>query len=51
MSFFFLIKYANVDGRELFKNEVFLKDTFRKSYADKGFFSDKLHKLMFVDWN
>jgi hypothetical protein len=31
------------------KNQGFLKDMFGKLYADKGYISDKLHKLLFVD--
>lgn len=45
----FCVTQANVDDREPLKNEGFLKDIFGKLYADKGYISDKLHKLLFVD--
>jgi hypothetical protein len=45
----FCVTQANVDDREPLKNEGLLKDIFGKLYADKGYISDKLHKLLFVD--
>jgi hypothetical protein len=45
----FCVTQANVDDRDPLKNEGFLKDIFGKLYADKGYISDKLHKLLFVD--
>ena len=45
----FCITQANVDDPEPLKSEEFLKDIFGKLYADKGYISDKLHKLLFVD--
>lgn len=45
----FCITQANIDDREPLKNEGFLKDIFRKLYADKGYIVDKLHKLLFFD--
>jgi len=31
------------------KNEGFLKEIFGKIFADKGYISEKLQKLLFVD--
>jgi hypothetical protein len=45
----FCVTQANVDDRESLKNEGFLKDIFGKLYADKGYISEKLNKLLFVD--
>jgi len=45
----FCVTQANVDDREPLKNEGFLKDIFGKLFGDKGYISDKLHKLLFVD--
>ncbi len=45
----FTITAANVDDREPLKNEGFLKGIFGKLFADKGYISKKLEKLLFVD--
>lgn len=45
----FCITQANVDDREPLKNESFLKAVFGKSYADKGYISEKLQQLLFID--
>ena len=45
----FCITQANVDDREPLKNEGFLKAVFGKLFADKGYISQKLHNLLFVD--
>jgi hypothetical protein len=45
----FYVTQANVDDREPIKNEGFLKDIFGKLCACKGYISEKLHKLLFVD--
>jgi hypothetical protein len=45
----FCITQANVDDREPLKNERFLKAVFGKLYADKGYISEKLQQLLFVD--
>lgn len=53
----FCITQANVDGcwavskhdREPLKNESFLRAVFGKLYADKGYISEKLQQLLFVD--
>ena len=45
----FCITQANVDDREPLKNEGFLKAIFGKLFADKGYISQKLHELLFVD--
>jgi hypothetical protein len=45
----FCITQANVDDREPLKNESFLKAVFGKLYADKGYISEKLQQLLFVD--
>ena len=45
----FCITQANVDDREPLKNEGFLKDIFGKLFGDKGYISEKLQKLLFVD--
>lgn len=45
----FCITQANVDDREPLKNESFLKAVFGKLYADKGYISQKLQQLLFVD--
>jgi hypothetical protein len=31
------------------KNEGFLRNIFGKLFGDKGYSSDKLHKMLFVD--
>ena len=45
----FCITQANVDDRNPFKNESFLRAVFGKLYADKGYISQKLNELLFVD--
>ena len=45
----FCITQAKVDDREPLKNESFLKAVFGKLYADKGYISQKLTELLFVD--
>jgi hypothetical protein len=45
----FCVTQANVDDHEPLKDEGFLKDIFGKLFGDKGYISDKLHKLLFVD--
>lgn len=45
----FTITAANVDDREPLKNESFLKDIFGKLFADKGYISQKLENILFVD--
>jgi hypothetical protein len=45
----FCITQANVDDWEPLKNESFLKAVFGKLFADKGYISEKLHQLLFVD--
>lgn len=45
----FCITQANVDDREPLKNESFLRAVFGKLYADKGYISEKLQNLLFVD--
>ena len=45
----FAITQANVDDREPLKNEGFLKAVFGKLFGDKGYISEKLQKLLFVD--
>ena len=53
----FCITQANVDDRELLKNESFLRAVLGKLYADnastwlsnQGYISEKLQQLLFVD--
>jgi hypothetical protein len=45
----FCVTQANVDDREPLKNEAFLKAIFGKLFGDKGYVSEKLQKLLFVD--
>lgn len=45
----FTITQANVDDREPLKNENFLKNIFGKLFADKGYISKELTKILFVD--
>ncbi len=45
----FAVTQANVDDREPLKNEGFLKEIFGKLFADKGYISEKLQKLLFID--
>lgn len=45
----FVITQANVDDREPLKASPFLKEIFGKLYADKGYISQELGKLLFID--
>lgn len=45
----FTITQANVDDREPLKNERFLKAVFGKLFADKGYISEKLTNILFVN--
>lgn len=45
----FAITQANVDDREPLKNESFLKAVFGKLFADKGYISEKLVNILFVN--
>ncbi|QAR31427.1 IS982 family transposase [Ornithobacterium rhinotracheale] len=45
----FCVTQANVDDREPLKNEGFLKQIFGKLFGDKGYISEKLNQLLFVD--
>lgn len=45
----FAITQANVDDREPLKNEGFLKAVFGKLFADKGYISQKLTDILFVN--
>lgn len=45
----FMITQANVDDREPLKNENFLKNIFGKLFGDKGYISQKLAHIPFVD--
>lgn len=45
----FAVTQANVDDRTPLKNERFLKKIFGKLYGDKGYISQKLSELLFVD--
>lgn len=45
----FAITQANVDDREPLKNENFLKAVFGKLFADKGYISEKLSNILFVN--
>jgi len=45
----FAVTQANVDDREPLNNEGFLKQIFGKLFADKGYISEKLTQLLFVD--
>ncbi len=45
----FAITQANVDDREPLKNEDFLKAVFGKLFADKGYISEKLTNILFVN--
>lgn len=44
----FSITQANVDDRQPLKNESFLKAVFGKLFADKGYISEELAKILFV---
>jgi hypothetical protein len=45
----FCVTQASVDDREPLKNENFLKQVFGKLFGDKGYISEKLQQLLFVD--
>lgn len=45
----FAVTQANVDDREPLKNEGFLQNIFGKLFGDKGYISEKLQQLLFVD--
>ena len=45
----FAITQANVDDREPLKNESFLRAVFGKLFADKGYISEKLTQILFVN--
>ena len=45
----FCVTQANVDDREPLKNETFLKKIFGKLFGDKGYISEKLNQMLFVD--
>lgn len=45
----FAITQANVDDREPLKNDNFLKAVFGKLFADKGYISEKLTNILFVN--
>ena len=45
----FCVTQANVDDRDPLKNEDFLKQVFGKLFADKGYISQQLTELLFVD--
>jgi len=45
----FAVTQANVDDREPLNSEGFLKQIFGKLFADKGYISEKLTQLLFVD--
>lgn len=45
----FCITQANVDDREPLKNESFLRAVFGKLFADKGYISQQLQQILFVD--
>jgi len=45
----FCVTQANVDDREPLKNESFLQSIFGKLLGDKGYISEKLTQLLFVD--
>ncbi|MFV0139577.1 IS982 family transposase [Empedobacter falsenii] len=45
----FCVTQTNVDDREPLKNEAFLQSIFGKLFGDKGYMSEKLTQLLFVD--
>lgn len=45
----FTITQGNTDDREPLKKENFLKAIFGKLFADKGYISEKLARILFVD--
>lgn len=45
----FCVTRANVDDREPLKSEAFLKKIFGKLFGDKGYISEKLNQMLFVD--
>jgi hypothetical protein len=45
----FVITQANIDDRGPLKNEGFLKAVFGKLFADKGYISEKLINILFIN--
>lgn len=45
----FVITQGNVDDREPLNSETFIKSVFGKLYADRGYISQKLKEILFVD--
>ena len=45
----FAVTQANVDDREPLKNESFLRAVFGKLFADKGYISQQLARILFTD--
>lgn len=45
----FCVTQANVDDRESLKNDSFLQSIFGKLFGEKGYISEKLTQLLFVD--
>ncbi len=45
----FVITQGNVDDREPLNSESFIKSVFGKLYADRGYISQKLRDILFVD--
>lgn len=45
----FVITQGNVDDREPLNSESFIKSVFGKLYADRGYISQKLKDILFVD--
>jgi hypothetical protein len=45
----FCVTQASVDDRGPLKNERFLRAIFGKLFGDKGYISEKLHQMLFVD--
>lgn len=45
----FAVTQANVDDRNPLKNEGFLRAIFGKLFGDKGYISEKLQKLLFIE--
>nr|WP_294900994.1 transposase [uncultured Pedobacter sp.] len=45
----FAIIQANIDDRDPLKNENFLRSVFGKLFGDKGYISEKLANILFVN--
>lgn len=45
----FVITRGNIDDRVPFEMESFIKDVFGKLYADRGYISQRLKEILFVD--